>query len=759
MNYFSFIELIYLFLHYFIIIPNHFFILKPFVFLHLLEHIMNKYLIPIIFILIGFQYAEAQKWQPDAGLISPYSAEITSSSGKNVNNITDGNSNTYWESGNLLPFHYLSDINFNFFLNKKNLSTAVYKKYTQAFDGNSNTYALIDNGKINILLKRPFKLKILTLKAHFKDSLKIVVLLQNKPPVVYKLFPKNNYQLYNFKLPKNIMVTGIKLISPSPFDLFELGALYRQPFEWVKFDFKKKVNIGWINSRYLNNKSIKSIIVYYSNDNKNWKKLISLNPIAIPLLKIPLQHIYKARYLKIIFNLDYKNYLKARLWEFDVYNRYGPFGKPPFAVPSKYSFSKSFGLNTFWGWGYNEYSDKIPPGKGPYFFLPVTHLIRSYHMLDWDMKTPSLPPNFKLMAKGKGTPSKKWLNWDREYNFLKNIGFKIDVSLTFKQENFPDTLWKHPVAEAFLYGKRFANHFYNSQHNIIQLEIGNEPWNYKSTIYKNILYGMSEGINSVSSLPVYGCAVQAYELISSDNNYIAKYLTQKAAINLSGLNTHIYPYVFNEAGIRIAVNPEDRRAATWSLANLRRFRDINMPGKSIIVTEFGYDSKGGNEDCIHSECVSELKQAVFGVRMALILWRLGAEQFYWYFYANNYSNSYLHERSGLTGSYKTGFVPKLSYFAFKKLQKLLGPYNFSGVIREDNKVYAYSYVNPVDKKEIIIAWRPLANNQNKIKDVSFYCKSSVKKIIPLIGTYTLPFKLKDGIIDIKLSGIPVIIFL
>lgn len=720
---------------------------------------MNKYLIPVIFILIGLQSAEAQEWHPDAGLISPYYAEVTASSGKNISNITDGNSNTYWESGNLLPFHYLSNMNFNFFLNKKNISSIVYKKYVQAFDGNPNSSTLIKNGKINLYLNQPSKLKLLTLKANIKDSLTIVVLVQNKPPFVYKLFSKNNYQLNNFTLPKNTTITGIKLISPSPFNLFELGALYRPPFEWVKFDFKKEVNIGWIKSRVLNNKSIKDIIVYYSNDNKIWKSLISLNPSAIPLLEIPLPRIYKARYIKILFNLNYKNYLKARLWEFEVYNQYGPYGAPPVATLSKYSFSESFGLNTFWGWGYNEYSDKIPPGKGPYFFLPVTHLIRSYHMLDWDMITPSQPPNFKLMAKGKGTPAKKWLNWDREYNFLKNLGFKIDVSLTFKQGNFPDTLWKHPVAEAFIYGKRFANHFYNSQHNIFQVEIGNEPWNYKPDVYKNILYGMSEGVKSVSSLPVYGCAVQAYNLNSSNNDFIAKYLTQKSAKNLNGLNTHIYPYIFNEAGIRIAVNPEDRRAATWSIANMIRFRDKNMPGKSIIVTEFGYDSNGAKENCSHSECVSELEQAVYGVRMALILWRLGAEQFYWYFYANNYSKSYLHERSGLTGSYKTGFAPKLSYYAFKKLQSLLGSYYFSGVIREDNKVYAYRFVNPTNKKEIIIAWRPLAKNQNTIKEVSFNCKSSVKKITPLIGTYKQAYKIKNGKIDIKLSGIPVIIFL
>jgi len=313
----------------------------------------------------------------------------------------------------------------------------------------------------------------------------------------------------------------------------------------VLFDYGQTRNIGWISSRQLNSSSVTQIEVLASNDKKHWQKVTPLNPKAIPFLYSPLARPVAARYLKIVFTLPLRNWQKAALWEFAVYDENGPWGARPKARPSHNSFAKAFGLNTFWGWGYSVYSDLLKPGTGPEKFKVVTKNLRSYEPLDWDMISPQQVPDFTKMAAGRGTPAKKWLNWDREYKNWKQAGFHIDITLAFKQENFPDTLWKNPYREAYAFGKAYAAHFFRKEHLVSMIEIGNEPWNYNARTYRKILAGMNAGIKSVSKVPVLPCAVQAYDPEKDDNDYITKYVDASAE-DVDGLNTHIYSTFFRK---------------------------------------------------------------------------------------------------------------------------------------------------------------------------------------------------------------------
>ncbi|MBN2639100.1 MAG: discoidin domain-containing protein [Bacteroidales bacterium] len=710
-------------------------------------------LINIILFLLFFSTVTAQKWNSEAGLIKPYTAEITASSGKNTNYINDQNPNTYWESGNPLPNAYISQNWNNLFLNYE-LFRINSKNTSAAFDGNTNTKASFNFGKTEISFKHPQKLLYLSVKADIKDTLHISIITSENKKVKLYYTPAENYQIKSYALPKEINAKNIILSSKKNFDIFELGALSHLPQEFVQLDLGKEQNIGWITTRQLN-VSVRKITVLSSTDGNNWKKVLDLNPKAIPLLQIPLKIPFKARYIKLVYNLPFDNYVKARLWEFNIYGPFGPYGAPPPARQSKFTYAKTFGINTIWGWGYNVYSDLLKSGTGPGFFNKVAHQLRTYHRLDWDMKTPQNPPDFNTMAEGKGTPAEYWLNWDREYKNWIKYGFNIDVTLTFKQDNFPDSLWKDPVAESETYGKRFGNHFYNRQHLVQTIEIGNEPWNYNLDVYRKVLLGMSKGIKSVCNATVLPCAIQAWNPEDDNNNYINKYIHQKNALYLDGLNTHIYSYVFKENGIRVAVNPEDPRSEVWSMANLYRFRNINMPGKSIYVTEFGYDSNGGKEDCTHSECVSEINQAAYGIRMALILWRLGAEKLYWYYFANVQYSSFLHNRSGLCGSYATGFAPKQSFFAFEELLRVLGSYHFKDIIVENHQVYAYLFENMNTKEYLIIAWRPTSENTETEKWVQIPFTETVKGSGNLIQNRKTDYFLKNGDLNVKLSGLPV----
>ncbi|VAW30619.1 hypothetical protein MNBD_BACTEROID07-769 [hydrothermal vent metagenome] len=700
----------------------------------------------------------AQQWQPNAGLIRPYPAKIEVSSGQNKQFITDNNPHTFWQSGNPLPNRYISRKDLNYFLHKRHFSVSPeLPSTTPAFDGNTNTHQDIQDGRLSIDMHPASSLLLLSLKADIKDTLFLLLETINHRTIRFKYSPANNFQIVNFILKTKEKVTNIRLESRKPFQLYEMAALHKHPTEYVLFDYGQTRSIGWISSRQLNTSSVTQIEVLASNDKLRWKPVTSLNPKAIPFLYQPLAHPVKVRYLKVVFTLPLRNYQKAALWEFAVYDKNGPWGARPEARPSHNSFAEAFGLNTFWGWGYSVYSDLLKPGTGPEKFKIVTKNIRSYEPLNWDMVRPQQTPDFDQMAAGKGTPAKSWLNWDREYKNWKQTGFRIDITLAFKQENFPDTLWKNPYREAYAFGKAYAAHFSRKEHLVSMIEIGNEPWDYHPATYRQILSGMNAGIKSVSKVPVLTCAVQAYDQGKDDNDYIAKYVDASAK-NVDGLNTHIYSYVFQENGKRTAVNPEDPRSAVWSMANLLRFRDKNLPGKPVYVTEFGFDSNGGGENCTHSECVTEKEQAVYGVRMAMILWRLGARQFYWYYFANVAYSSFLHNRSGLTGSYNTGFREKLSFKAFALLQQQIGPYHFVKIISENNKVYAYLLKDYKTGSNIIIAWRPTASHHFEQLQEQFAVPGKVSKIISIFNSEKTNYHETNRVLRLGLSGVPVLIY-
>ncbi len=721
---------------------------------------MTKQFFLTFFFLIFSVSLIAQQWQPDAGLIRPYPAKVTVSSGQNAQYITDNNPHTFWQSGNPLPHHYIARKDLNYFLDRKHFTLQPdLPLQNSAFDGNTNSYEKIRSGQLSLRLHPFSSLLLVSLKANVKDTLFLILQTVKHQSILFKYTPSDNFQIKNFIIKTKAKITTIRIKSSTSFQLFELAALQHFPVETVLFDYGKIRNIGWISSRQLNSTSVMAIRVLASTDKQHWHLVTNLNPKAIPFLYQPLKKNIQARYLKIVFTLPLRNYQKAALWEFDAYNQYGPYGRPPVARPSENTFSQAFGINTFWGWGYSVYSDRLKPGTGPQKFIAVAKNLRSYEPLNWDMLRPQQIPDFAKMAAGGGTPAKKWLNWNREYGTWKKDGFHIDITLQFKQENFPDTLWTNPYREAFAFGKAYAVHFCRKEHLVNMIEIGNEPWDYNTSTYRKILSGMSAGIQSVSKIPVLPCAVQAYDPHNDNNNYIARYLNTSSAKNVTGLNTHIYSYVFQENGKRTAVNPEDPRSGTWSLSNLVRFRNINMPGKPVYVTEFGFDSNGAGENCTHSECVSEKTQAVYGVRMAMILWRLGARQFYWYYFANIPYKSFLHNRSGLCGSYKTGFREKLSFKTFAFLQQAIGHFHFEKIISENKNVYAYLLKDYLTGKEIVIAWRPIPSQTFRKQLETISLPGNVLKIISVLTRQNIPFGETNRKLQVNLSGVPLLIYL
>ena len=82
--------------------------------------------------------------------------------------------------------------------------------------------------------------------------------------------------------------------------------------------------------------------------------------------------------------------------------------------------------------------------------------------------------------------------------------------------------------------------------------------------------------------------------------------------------------------------PESKVSIFREILKIIRFRDANLQSMPIYVTEYGWDSPGGGEECFAemTRCVSEWDQAVYLVRGLLMLSRLGMQRATMFFYAN-----------------------------------------------------------------------------------------------------------------------------
>ncbi len=231
-------------------------------------------------------------------------------------------------------------------------------------------------------------------------------------------------------------------------------------------------------SKSYNGDGVISISVSTSVDAKSWRKIGVLNSQATTFITQLVKPQIKARYVKVEFELQPKSYQKAILQEFEIYDKYGPFGPPDPAIASGKTFAESFGINAIWGWGYGIPSEQTGQNQGAQRFIKVAKLVRNYHSLDWDIKKPGQNPNYNLMEQGKGTTAIDWVNWNSEYGLWKKTGFDIDVCLMFNNQYFPDTLWKDAVEESSQYADYFGEYFIDKTRMVAVVEIGNEPCEY-----------------------------------------------------------------------------------------------------------------------------------------------------------------------------------------------------------------------------------------------------------------------------------------
>lgn len=681
---------------------------------------------------------DTTRWNPDAGLIHPYPAQLTTSSNPSAAaKIMDGDPQTFWQSEAPFPTNYINHSAQNILLQKGNqlLASPDLNSFTAATDGDLNTNIKVNNSKGNYWLSINFSdastIQFLGLKCGNSAAIEISATDKSGNSTNLTYSKSDSYQFKNLTLGGEY--TRIVLRSEQAFEVFEIAALDDYPREYAILDFGKKVPVGTVYSRHLagQNNAV-STTISLSNNQMDWEQVAVLNPQIEHTFITNLETETPVRYLKIEHRLQPNDWNKVYLWEVAVYDKYGQYGAPPVAQKSKVTVSELLGVNATWGWGHNKYSDLLKAKEGPECYAPLASHARNYHDLKWDISDPTHVPDYKKMAAGEGSEVHWWLNWDQEYAAWCKADLKTQTTLQI--HHFKDNDWDNPYENAYQIGKSFANHFGETNGNgmIETLEVGNEPWQYEAATYRQILLGMAKGAKEADpNLKVFPCALQAADPAMEKTkifmNYMGVRLPQEVAPYIDGLNIHCYSYMQNKENQRIAVAPEHPNSSYREIFSNVRFRDRNLPNKPIYLSEWGWDHTGGGEACTHSECVSEKAAAAYGIRGALMAMRSGVERATWFFYANEARPSSLYTRSGLTGSVKTDFKPKMAYRAFINLVNLVGDQHFLEVVQEDEKGWVYLLGDEDGTATHLVGWLPI--NGDDTREETFVLSADLTKKI------------------------------
>ncbi|WP_339922640.1 T9SS type A sorting domain-containing protein [uncultured Cyclobacterium sp.] len=665
-------------------------------------------------------------WDPDAGLYPALSKAATvnaSSSASNSQNrpeaIMDENNATAWLSSNPLPDAYVSNARQNILLNESGIANngANMVNATDGNLGNSTPSLTLVNGEAT------FTLNLTPISVH-----RLGLRLVNNHPELVNILVTNlqgdtlrttytNTTVGHVRFPIEMEeVSYVSLTSSAPFAIQEIAAYSAPLSEFVTLDLNEVKPVSRIAAKQWNgNNTAISSKLWVGPTLDSLSLLAELNPNSLDIHNIELPEGNRTRFIRLEQQLVDINYKKATVQELTVYDEFGSYGPPPAPKPQSSSFGKLFGVNTVWAWGTKKVPNLQGPDEGAQKFIRAANQARNYHNIHWDTADPDITPTY-----GGENPVvlRPWTQWTREYKDWMDKGFEVDATFTF--DRFLESVWDQPFASGYGLGHAFASTFGPSHENLIRtVEVGNEPWDYSDSTYRKILEGTAQGLKTADPMiKVLPAALQASHPTTNEGqkNYMGSKLNEAAAPYLDGVNLHLYSYYRNTEGERIAVHPEHPASEMRALFSGLRFRDANMPGKEVHVTEWGWDASSKNETAINSEAVSPISQAVYALRGLFWLSRMGVDKAHWYFFSNVDTLAGIdpinYQRSGLTESGHFGFREKRAFTAAEAMQNRMGNLYFEDVIKEDEQAYIYQLRNEEGELTHLVAWRPVSGDDS-----------------------------------------------
>ena len=366
----------------------------------------------------------------------------------------------------------------------------------------------------------------------------------------------------------------------------------------------------------------------------------------------------------------------------------------------------------------------------PELYQPVASRARDYHPVAWDLdKDTSVLPEFPF--------AKNRVDWSGVYGSWQKQGWKTDACLMF--ESVPQGEWKNIEADAKAYGRAFAKEFGPSgERKLVEsVEIGNEPGKWNDADYTRMFKAMAEGVREGDpKMKIATCNLTAGK--SGDYEKSVACLDGLTE-NYDVLNIHTYAQLENWPTWKRSF-PEDPALPKYlkDVEDLCKWRDQHAAGKPVWITEFGYDSTTQPQektgDFSKWVGVTDEQQAQWLVRSLLVFSAMPVERAYIYFF-NDEDKASLHASAGLTRH----FQPKASFHAVAHLQKTLGEYRFSRIVKNDaGKVRVQEYQHGSDLKKIIWAvWAP--TDQNKESKVTLNGLPG-----KLVGSTKMPLSVKDA---------------
>jgi len=358
----------------------------------------------------------------------------------------------------------------------------------------------------------------------------------------------------------------------------------------------------------------------------------------------------------------------------------------------------------------------------PALYKQVCRLVRNYHNMDWDVKTPGDPPSFPVCV--------NQVNWkDNVYGPWVEAGFEIDICAQFgafgrSNEQYRE-LWKDNIAWAYTYGRDMAKYFGPSgeQRLCTSIEIGNEPGQgFDDGLYQEIFTEMARGIRQGDArVRIVTCTARIGSADTYHKSLGETFASPAMQALYDVINLHTY-----------AILPKQEGRSPWarsypedpSLDYLKTvdeaiaWRNTKSPGKAIWITEFGWDActdaaltkRTGWFEKLNWQDVTDLQQAQYLLRSFLCFCTRDVERAYLYYY-NDDDQASVHAASGITRS----FQPKASFWALKHFYETLGAYRFGRVVtQEQDRLYLYEFVHAHDPGKLIwVAWSPTGDGREQ----------------------------------------------
>jgi hypothetical protein len=379
-------------------------------------------------------------------------------------------------------------------------------------------------------------------------------------------------------------------------------------------------------------------------------------------------------------------------------------------------------------------------------------LVRDYHPFDWDVGESAANATSFPFARNR-------VDWDAVYGSWKQEGYDVDVSIMF--DNFKRSNWKDLNADARRYGKAFAAAFGPSSRRplVSTVEVGNEPGKYSDADYRAIFEGMAQGLREGDpKIKIATCAVS----MGKSNDYAKSVDCFKGLEPLIDvLNIHVYAFAEQWPTWRRSYPEDPSIAYLKEVRSALEWRDKNLPGKEVWLTEFGWDAstkpapKSGTFAKWKGN--TDVEQAQWLARSALLFHRIGLERAYIYFF-NDYDEPQLHGSSGLTRR----FQPKPAIYALSHMQRSLGDARFARVIRESADATVYEYLGEDAHRPIWVCWSPTGLGKSSAIRLPLEGRRVLKaERMPLTAGEPSPENTvtKEGALELKATESPLYVWL